>query len=51
LIPNFDARWNDKEEGEILPYLLEMVETEPNFVGRKFSSVPAFAQEGATRLR
>ena len=33
LMPNFDARWNDLEEREILMSLLEMTETEPSLLG------------------
>jgi hypothetical protein len=32
-MPNFDARWNDLEEREILMSLLEMTETEPSLLG------------------
>lgn len=33
LMPEFDTRWNDNEEREILLSLLEMVETEQNLLG------------------
>jgi len=33
LMPNFDARWADTEEREILLSLLEIVETEPHLLG------------------